>query len=61
MLLKQAQVCLDNKKFDDRTQLKPLNSQSSITIDDDDAENRRRAFAKSKTSITSINQSGEAR
>ena len=60
-LLKQAQLCLDNKKLDDRTKIKSLNSQPSISIDDNNAQDRRRAFAKSKTAITTINQSDESR
>ncbi len=62
VLLKQAQVCLDNKKLDDRTKTKSLHIQSSITIDENNVQDRRRAFAKSKTAIsTSINQSDESR
>lgn len=60
-LLKQAKACLDNKKLDDRTRARSLTNQPSITNDENNAEDRRRAFAKSKTAITSINQSDETR
>ena len=60
-LLKQAQVCLDNKKIDDRARAKSLMSQTTAIMDENNAQERRRAFAKSKTVITSINHSDESR
>ncbi|UJR36642.1 hypothetical protein I4U23_029360 [Adineta vaga] len=65
ILLKQAQVCLDNKKLDDRLKAHSLNTQSfrknSLLFDDNNAQERRRVFAKSKTTVSLLNQSDEAR
>lgn len=60
-LLKQAKVCLDNKKIDDRIKAKSLTSQSTAIVDENNAQERRRAFAKSKTALTSIYHSDESR
>jgi hypothetical protein len=64
-LLKQAQLCLDNKKIDDRFRTRSLSMHpilvSSSKQDETDVQGRRRTFAKSKTTITSINQSDESK
>ncbi|CAF1385548.1 unnamed protein product [Adineta ricciae] len=64
-LLKQAKLCLDNKQLDDRFKTHSLNIQSlrksSVLLDDNNAEERRRVFAKSKTTVSSMNQSNEAK
>jgi hypothetical protein len=53
-LLEQAQLCLDNKKLDDYSKTKSLMTSGPIQ-GDNDAQERRRIFAKSKTMITPIN------
>lgn len=59
-LLKQAQVCLDNKKLDDRSKAKSLSIQHSIVTEEKKAQDRRQAFAKSKTEMQSMNHSDES-
>ena len=60
-LLQQAKVCLDNKKFDDRAKTKLLMSQPTTVVDEKHAEGRRRAFAKSKTTVATNDHSDESR
>jgi len=63
ILLKQAKLCLDNKRFDDRAKAQSLtiypSMKSDMISDEAKAEERRRAFAKSKSTIVPINNSAE--
>ena len=64
-LLKQAQVCLDNKKFDDRSRahslyIHPFIASGSIT-DENHAQERRRVFAKAKAATTLSNHNDESK
>ncbi|CAF1081414.1 unnamed protein product [Adineta steineri] len=65
VLLKQAQLCLDNKKYDDLKKTRSLNFQpltkNSLVLDEINAQERRRVFAKSKTTITPLTHSDEAK
>jgi len=65
MLLKQAQLCLDNKKFDDRMKAHSLNLQpfmtDNLSLDENNAEERRRVFARSRTATSTTNHSDEAK
>jgi hypothetical protein len=65
VLLKQAKLCLDNKKLDDRMKAHSLNLQPFMTddlsFDENNAEERRRVFARSRTATTTTNNSDEAK
>jgi hypothetical protein len=55
ILLKQAKLCLDNKKLDDQAK-----AQSLMIADENNAEERRRVFARSKTTTAPITGSDES-
>jgi hypothetical protein len=59
-LLNQAKLCLDNKRFDDRSKSLSLKSNSSIS-DDANVQERRQVFARSRASMAFINQSEESK
>jgi hypothetical protein len=65
-LLQQAKLCLDEKKeFDERHKAYSFNLPPTMTrsrqIDDDAVRERRRTFAKSRTTINAIDHSEESR
>lgn len=63
ILLRQAKLCLDNKRFDDRAKAQSLTNypsmKSDIISEENNADERRRVFAKSKSTIATINNSDE--
>ena len=64
-LSKQAKLCVQNKEFDDRFKAQSLNIQSSLAsaskLIEADAQERRRIFAKSRTTIKPIHDSAESK
>lgn len=60
ILLKQAKICLDNKKIDDHHKIQSLNINPQTT-DENNAEDRRRMYAKSKTATSPMNESDESK
>lgn len=60
ILLKQAKLCLDNKKFDDRSKARSLSIAPHVS-EENDVQERRRNFAKSRTTFDSMNQSDESK
>ncbi len=63
ILLKQAKLCLDNKRLDDRTKAQSLtiypSMKNNMISDENNAEERRRVYARSKSTIVPINNSDE--